>query len=68
MLAADYQPVWVASLADEVTLEGSAMNGVVRGAETVRSILTYIRTLYDDQVFILAVLKYCSLVRSTRQC
>ena len=28
--AADYQPVWVASLADDVTIEGSAMNGVVR--------------------------------------
>jgi hypothetical protein len=49
--AADYQPVWVASLADDVTLEGSAMNGVVRGAETVRSIVTYIRTLYGDQEF-----------------
>jgi hypothetical protein len=49
--AADYQPVWVASLADDVTIEGSAMNGVVKGAETVRSIVTYIRTLYDSQKF-----------------
>ena len=49
--ATDYQPVWVASLADDVTIEGSAMNGVVRGAEAVRSIVTYIRTLYDDQEF-----------------
>ena len=46
--ATDYQPVWVASLADDVTLEGSAMNGVAQGAEAVRSIVTYIRTLYDD--------------------
>ena len=49
--ATDYQPVWVASLANDVTIEGSAMNGVVQGAEAVRSIVTYIRTLYDDQEF-----------------
>jgi hypothetical protein len=49
--AADYLPVWVNSLADDVTIEGSAMNGVVHGAEAVRSIVTYIRTLYDDQQF-----------------
>src|SRR4249919_2544690 len=47
----DYRPVWLGSLADDVTIEGSAMNGVVRGAEAVRSIVTYIRTLYDDQEF-----------------
>jgi hypothetical protein len=51
VLATDYQPVWVASLADDATIEGSAMNGVVRGAEAVRAIVTYIRTLYDDQEF-----------------
>ena len=49
--ATDYQPVWVTNLADDVTIEGSAMNGVVRGAEAVRSIVTYIRSLYDDQEF-----------------
>ena len=49
--AADYQPVWVASLADDVTLEGSAMNGVVQGAEAVRSIVTCIRALYESQEF-----------------
>jgi hypothetical protein len=49
--ATDYRPVWVGSLADDVTIEGSAMNGVVQGAEAVRSIVTYIRTLYDDQEF-----------------
>jgi hypothetical protein len=47
--ATDYHPVWLDSLADDVTLEGSAMNGVVQGAEAVRSIVAYIRTLYDDQ-------------------
>ena len=49
--ATDYHPVWLDSLAADVTIEGSAMNGVVKGAETVRSIVTYIRTLYDSQKF-----------------
>jgi hypothetical protein len=47
----DYRPVWVNQLADDVTIEGSAMNGVVQGADAVRSIVTYIRTLYDSQEF-----------------
>jgi hypothetical protein len=49
--ATDYHPVWLENLAEDVTLEGSAMNGVVQGAEAVRSIVTYIRTLYDTQEF-----------------
>jgi hypothetical protein len=49
--AGDYRPVWVHSLADDVTVEGSAMDGVAKGADAVRSIVTYIRTLYDDQQF-----------------
>jgi hypothetical protein len=49
--AADYQPVWVADLADDATIEGSAMNGIVQGAEAVRALVTYIRTLYDSQEF-----------------
>jgi hypothetical protein len=49
--ATDYQPVWVTNLADDVTIEGSAMNGVVQGAEAVRSIVIYIRSLYDNQEF-----------------
>ena len=49
--ATDYHPVWLDSLANDVTIEGSAMNGVVQGAGAVRSIVTYIRTLYDDQEF-----------------
>jgi hypothetical protein len=47
----DYRPTWVNNLADDATIEGSAMNGVAQGAEAVRSIVTYIRTLYDDQEF-----------------
>jgi len=49
--AAEYRPVWLDRLADDVTIEGSAMNGVVQGAEAVRSIVSYIRTLYDSQKF-----------------
>jgi hypothetical protein len=49
--ASDYRPVWLESLADDVTIEGSAMNGVVQGADDVRSIVAYIRTLYDSQEF-----------------
>ena len=49
--ASEYQPVWLTNLADDVTLEGSAMDGIVQGAEAVRSIVTFIRTLYDKQEF-----------------
>jgi len=49
--ATDYTPVWVANLADDVTIEGSAMNGAIQGAEDVRTLVTFIRTLYDSQEF-----------------
>jgi hypothetical protein len=49
--AGDYHPVWLNNLAYDVTLEGSAMNGVAQGAEAVRSIVPFIRTLYDRQEF-----------------
>jgi len=52
--ATDYYPAWLDSLADDVTIEGSAMNGVVQGAEAVRSIVTSIRRLYDSQDFTFA--------------
>ena len=47
----EYRPVWLDNLADDVTIEGSAMDGVAQGAEAVRAIVTYIRTLYDSQEF-----------------
>jgi hypothetical protein len=49
--ATDYRPVWLNSLAEDVTIEGSAMNGIVQGAEAVRSIVTSIRALYHSQDF-----------------
>ncbi|MBV8948886.1 MAG: hypothetical protein JO046_08950 [Solirubrobacterales bacterium] len=47
----EYYPEWLDNLADDATLEGAAMNGTARGAETVRSIVLYARTLYEHQVF-----------------
>jgi hypothetical protein len=46
-----YYPAWLDNLADEVTLEGSAMDGFLQGAEAVRTVLVYIRSLYDYQKF-----------------
>jgi hypothetical protein len=47
----DYHPSWLDNLADDVTVEGSAMDGTVQGAEAVRTILVGIRTLYEHQEF-----------------
>jgi hypothetical protein len=49
--ASDYFPVWLKCLADDVTIEGSMMNGAVQGAEAALEIVAFIRTLYEDQVF-----------------
>jgi hypothetical protein len=48
---ADYFPAWLNNLADDVTLEGSMMDGAVQGADAVRTILVYIRKLYERQEF-----------------
>ena len=48
---ADYYPAWLDNLADDVTLEGSAMDGFVQGPEGVRRIVVAIRTAYDYQAF-----------------
>jgi hypothetical protein len=48
---ADYYPAWLDNLADDVTLEGSAMDGFVQGAGAVRTVLVAIRSLYDYQKF-----------------
>jgi hypothetical protein len=47
----DYYPEWLDNLAEDVTLEGSVLNGVVQGADAVRTLLAYARTLYDYQEF-----------------
>ena len=48
---ANYYPAWLDNLADDVTLEGSAMDGFVQGPEAIRTMVAAIRTLYDYQKF-----------------
>ena len=47
----DYYPAWVNNIADDATVEGSMLDGVVQGAEAVRSVVLTIRSLYEHQVF-----------------
>ena len=46
---ADYHPAWVDNLADDVTLEGSMLDGAVQGADAVRALVGAARQLYDRQ-------------------
>jgi hypothetical protein len=48
---ADYYPAWVDNLADDVTLEGSMLDGAVQGADAVRALVAGARQLYDRQDF-----------------
>ena len=48
---ADYYPAWLDNLAEDVTLEGSMMDGFVQGAAAVRTVVVAIRTVYDYQAF-----------------
>jgi hypothetical protein len=48
----DYYPAWLDNLADDVTVEGSMLDGAVQGPDGVRTIVGTIRALYgDSQVF-----------------
>ena len=47
----DYQPEWLDRLAEDVTIEASVMNGIATGADAVRTILGFARTLYEYQEF-----------------
>ena len=44
----DYFPAWLENLADDVTVEGTLLDGAVQGADAVRTIVGAIRTLYGD--------------------
>jgi hypothetical protein len=44
---ADYYPAWLGNLADDVTIEGSLLDGAALGAEGVRTIVGAIRALYE---------------------
>ena len=48
---ADYYPACIDNLADDVTIEGSLLDGAARGPEAVRTIVGMIRTLYEHQEF-----------------
>lgn len=47
----DYYPAWLDKLADDVTLEAAAMDGVAHGAADVGAILVVARQQYENQVF-----------------
>jgi hypothetical protein len=47
----DYYPAWLDNLADDVTIEGSLLDGAALGPDALRTIVGTIRTLYDHQVF-----------------
>ena len=48
----DYYPEWLKDIAEDATVEGSMLDGVVVGAENVRSVVLKIKSLYDRQEFI----------------
>jgi hypothetical protein len=45
----DYFPAWFNNLADDVTIEGSLLDGAVQGPEAIRAIIGAIRELYERQ-------------------
>jgi hypothetical protein len=45
----NYYPAWLDKMADDATVEGSMLDGVVQGADAVRSVVVTIRSLYDRQ-------------------
>jgi hypothetical protein len=45
----DYYPAWLDKLAEDVTLEASAMNGAAQGPDAVRSIIIAVKSLYEYQ-------------------
>ena len=49
--ARDYYPWWLDNLAEDVTGEGAAMQGVLHGAEAVRRLVLDARQLYQHQEF-----------------
>ena len=45
----DYYPAWLDKLADDVTIEGSLLDGAAQGPEAARTIVVAIRGLYENQ-------------------
>jgi len=50
-LGRPYYPQWLDNLAEDVTLQGAAMQGTAHGAEAVRAIVVAARELYKNQEF-----------------
>ena len=48
---AGYYPAWLDNLADDVTIEGSLLDGAALGPDAVRTIVGSHRTLYEHQQF-----------------
>ena len=46
---ADYYPTWVDKLADDVTLEGSMLDGALQGPDAIRAVIGGVREFYDRQ-------------------
>jgi hypothetical protein len=47
----DYFPPWLNNMAEDATVEGSMLDGVVVGKEAVQTVVKTIRSLYDWQQF-----------------
>jgi hypothetical protein len=48
----NYYPEWVKNVADDATLEGSMLDGVIIGREGLQSVVLKIKGLYDHQDFV----------------
>jgi hypothetical protein len=48
---ANYYPAWMGQLADDVTLEGSMVDGALQGPDAIRAVIGVVRDLYDRQDF-----------------
>jgi hypothetical protein len=51
MATTNYYPRWLDNLAEDVTAEGAAMQGVMHGADAVGTLVRDARQVYEDQQF-----------------
>jgi hypothetical protein len=49
--SAGYYPLWLDNMADDITGEGAAMQGVLQGVELVHKLVTDARKVYENQQF-----------------
>ncbi len=48
----DYYPKWLDDVAEDATLEGSMVEGVIVGPERLRTVVLKIKSLYERQEFL----------------